>query len=64
MTNKLVGLFLVISLCFNGGLNAQTQEVVHDVPFASGLQDMWGPGGGFSINQVVTLFDESWNVTA
>lgn len=62
MKNRLIGiLFFCISI-FSNGTNAQNQQVIHDVPFGSGLQDMWGPGGGFSINQVTTLFDESWNV--
>jgi len=62
MKNRLIGLLFFALSIFNNGVVAQTQQVIHDVPFASGLQDMWGPGGGFSINQVVTLFDESWNV--
>ena len=62
MINKLLGFILFFTLLINSGAHSQTQQVVHDVPFASGLRDMWGPGGGFSINQVVTLFDESWNV--
>ncbi len=62
MKNRLIGLLFFALSIFNNGAISQTQQVIHDVPFASGLQDMWGPGGGFSINQVVTLFDESWNV--
>ena len=62
MKNRIVRFVFFVSLFINGVVNAQTQQAIHDVPFASGLQDMWGPGGGFSINQVTTLFDESWNV--
>lgn len=62
MKNSVIGILFVIFSIFGQRASAQTQQVIHDVPFASGLQDMWGPGGGFSINQVITLFDESWNV--
>lgn len=62
MKNKIVGLLLFFTFLVGGVANSQTQQEIHDVPFGSGLQDMWGPGGGFSINQVITLFDESWNV--
>lgn len=62
MKNRIGRIIFFVTLLLNGVVNAQTQQAIHDVPFASGLQDMWGPGGGFSINQVTTLFDESWNV--
>lgn len=62
MKNRFFGFVFFCVLFISNGARSQTQQVIHDVPFASGLQDMWGPGGGFSINQVITLFDESWNV--
>lgn len=43
-------------------LFSQTQQVNHDVPFSSGMQNMWGPSwNAFSINQNINLFNVSWN---
>lgn len=43
-------------------LNAQ-QTVQHHVDFESGMQNMWGPSfSAFSIDTVITFFDESWNI--
>jgi len=51
--------FLLSSLSFG-----QTQEEIHTVPFASGVQNMFGPSfNAITIDQTINLFGTSWNET-
>ena len=54
------------TLCFLmllSGFAANAQQTVnHHCDFTSGQQNMWGPSfSAFSINQTITLFDQSWS---
>lgn len=63
MKNKLL-LFALISsfITICGNVFTQTQQVNHNVPFSSGMQNMWGNSwSAFSINQTINLFNVNWN---
>jgi len=61
-TNKLCNFLFVLVVFYSGFLQAQTQTVTQNVPFASGPQNMWGPSWDpVSINMDVTLFETGWN---
>lgn len=60
ITSLLTALALILS-SFSFG---QTQEETHNVPFASGVQNMFGPSfNAITIDQTVNLFGTSWNET-
>lgn len=55
---------LFFSLFFVTGTFAQTQTASYNVPFSSGMQNMWGPSwNAFSLNINKNLFDVPWNET-
>jgi gliding motility-associated-like protein len=59
--NKIV---LIVFLSISSLSHSQQTTLTHNVPFASGNQNMWGPSSNnFSIDTTVTLFDESWNAS-
>ncbi|MBL4862369.1 MAG: SprB repeat-containing protein, partial [Crocinitomicaceae bacterium] len=66
MKNKgLKNLLLSTVACSIVGVSFGQQIVNHHVDFASGQQNMWGPSwSAFSMNKTVTLFEETWNVSA
>lgn len=56
-------LLLLVALVFNGFVSMGQQIVNHHADFSSGVQNMWGPSfSPVSLDQTITLFDESWNV--
>ena len=56
-------LLLTVTLVFNGFVSSGQQIVNHLANFSSGQQNMWGPSfSPVSLDQTITLFDESWNV--
>lgn len=63
MRNRKVAFLLTaLSLVLSAGIFAQTQTEVHNVPFASGVQNMFGPStNAVTINQNINFFNESWN---
>lgn len=65
MRNRKVAYVLTaFSLILSTGIFGQTQTEIHAVPFASGLQNMFGPStDAVTINQNITLFNESWDET-
>ena len=57
-------LLVAISLVISSGVFGQTQDEVHNVPFASDTQNMFGPStNAFTINQSINLFEINWNET-
>lgn len=56
-------ILLLVFLVFNGFLSSGQQIVNHFANFSSGQQNMWGPSfSPITLDQTITLFDESWNV--
>lgn len=66
MRNRIIRLaFLsILAVVFSFSASAQTKNANYNVNFASGVQNMWGPSwSAVSINQTITLFEESWNTS-
>ena len=62
--NKIARVLLMLSLIVSSFTFGQTQEEIHNVPFASGVQNMFGPSfNAITIDQTINLFGTSWNET-
>lgn len=63
MRNRtIIYLFTALAISLSSFSFGQTQEEVHNVPFSSGVQNMFGPSfNAITIDQTINLFGTSWN---